>query len=193
MKKKFDGKIFMAVFIGVIMIMSTLGFLVGQGGTTLENNNIKVNGIELTPVTTGYTAKVGNSQIGFTNSPFFVNRTKIDQSAINQIKSSSYVIMTSNYTSPYASDIALMEYQLTQILGSQLNVQSQIAFTTNATQLPQATCSNASPLMQVIEFRDGNLTGADYQNNCLILTSASPAGYVELRDRLVYGLFGILT
>ena len=193
MKRKFDGKVIMAVFIGVIMIMSTLGFLVGQGGTGLEGTAIKVNGYELTPVQGGYTAEIGDAQIGFTYSPFIANRTKIDSNAINQIKSSKYLVMTSNFTSPYASDIALMQFQLAEILANELNIQAQLAFTKNETQLPAITCQNASQFMPVIEFRDGNTTDAFYQNNCLVLTAPSPAGFVELRDRLVYGLFGRLT
>ncbi|MEK6967836.1 MAG: hypothetical protein AABX51_04350 [Nanoarchaeota archaeon] len=195
MKKGINWKAIFTVFIGVIMVGSTIGFLVGPFGfgSGVSGTSIKVNGHKLDVVPGGFETKVGKAIIAFTYSPSAANRTIIPSEAIDKIKGAGFIYMASDPNSSSAQDIALTQFQLSEMLNNEFNVKSQVAFTKPFRQFPVVTCLNASPLVPVMIFEDANQTNATYENNCLVLQAENSAAYNELRDRLVYGLFGILT
>jgi len=132
------------------------------------------------------------TRLTFTYSPIEVNITEIPAEAIERIKNSPFVYLSSEPNSTSLEDVALAQYQLQQVLASQFNVQSSIAFTRPNNQTFSIGCENASQYVPVIVFEDANQTATIYQDNCLRLQAANPSAFIALRDRTVYGLLGIL-
>src|SRR3989344_183134 len=101
MKRRINWGVIFAIFIGLLMVGSTIGFIVGPFGFSggIAQDSIKVNGhrIDITP--NGYETRVGNSVITFTYSPIDVNSTKIPYEAIEKIKNSPFVYLTSEINS----------------------------------------------------------------------------------------------
>lgn len=192
MKNQTNWRVIFAIIIGIIMVGSTIGFIIGFSGSGVGGESIRVNGFRLTVTPTGYETKINGQTIKFTYPPDAANGTYISPEAISQIKNAAVVYLTSDPNSTSVQDIALVQFQLQEILANSFKVQSQIAFTQPYLQSNIITCANASPQVQVIVFEDDNSTSANYGNNCLELKAVNSNAYAELRDRLVYGLFGII-
>src|SRR3989344_824966 len=107
MKKSINWKAVFTIFIGVIMVGSTIGFLVGPFGfgSGISGTSIKVNGHKLDVVPGGFETKVGKAIIAFTYSPAAANRTKIPSESIDQIKGAYFVYMASDPNSTSGQDI----------------------------------------------------------------------------------------
>ncbi len=174
------------------MVGSTVGFIIGFNSDGIAGNSIRVNGVKLNVVPGGYEATIKGATIAFTYSPSAANRTIIPAQAFDRLISGGFVYLTSDPNSSSAQDIALTQFQIAEMLRNEFNVQSQVAFDKPLQNFPVVTCENASQYVPVIVFKDSNETNASYQNGCLVLTAQNSAAYIELRDRVAYGIFGIL-
>ncbi len=192
-RSKINWSVVGAVVLGLIMLGSTVGYIVGMVGYG-DGTSVYLNGfnIKIRSDGLGYETTVKGKTVPFTYSPIALNSTIASQAAIDKLISSKYIIFTSNSTSLAAQDIALMQFELGRIFQDNFNIQTQIAFTTPVGAFPVIGCENSSVYVPVVEFRDTNDTAIYSEGNCVIVASQSSTSYIILRDRLVYGLFGIL-
>ena len=62
----------------------------------------------------------------------------------------------------------------------------------NSFNLPVVACSDSTPYVPVVYFRHGNSTNIHLDNDCIIAEAAENAGFIMVKDRLLYGMLGVM-
>lgn len=184
-------KVAVALVVGFLMVSSVIGFAVinfGQEGET----KLKYKGHTLTRLSDGTViTKVSGKELPFTYFPAEIESIPMESSIAGRINSTRMVFVTSDYYSNNSQVIGLIEYDLMKALAEKQVFVVQ-GFTENATRLPVVTCRNSTKFVPVIFFSDGNSTSIHYSGECIIVQADSYDGFVKARDRLLYGIFGVM-
>lgn len=176
----------------VIMTLSTAGFLLlGNGGGNADE--YEYNGFKLVRTQNGWQVRLDTGVVYFYGDPSQAYKYNISQDIINQIRNSPYFYMTSEVNTSISREIALAEYDITNLLLSHYNIYATTGFLEkNEFNSPVITCANATQFVPVIVFTESNVTEATKVNNCIFFAAANGRDVLGLRDRLLYGVFGVL-
>ena len=183
-------KKFMVYFIGFIMISSVFGIIFygfSSGGASAEYNGFKFfNRGDF------WSANIDGREAMFTYFPSEIEGIPADDNAVSRLKNTLQIDITSDINGTFAEGIALAEYQMGITL-SNFDVFTRNGFT-NQTKYnaPVITCNNATNFVPVVYFTKGNATRIYMQGNCVIAEAANNADVIRLKDRLVYGILGII-
>ncbi len=191
MKQKDDNrksKILISIFIAFIMITSVIGFMFGQYAT----EQYKFRNYKFTRTDQGLSLVVNKQDVYFDYFPTEANITDFDTAIDSKIKSTKMFYLTYNYTSPYSEVLGKSAYDIILTL-SKFGVYVQPAFTNQTSfNVPVITCANATAFVPVIYFKESNQTRAYIDSECIVLESESETDFVRLKDRVLFGFFGIL-
>ena len=100
--------------------------------------------------------------------------------------------VTYDLNNTYAQSIALAQHQ-TGLTLAQYNIFVRKGFTANNTfNLPVIKCEDATLNVPVVYFRQGNTTSIHAENNCVIVSASNNAGFIQAKDRLLYGILGVI-
>ena len=183
-------KKFMVYFIGFIMISSVFGvifFGFSSGGASTKYNEFKFfNRGDF------WSTNIDGREAMFTYFPSEIEPIQADANAISRLRNSPQIDITSDFNDTFAEGIALAQYQMGITL-SNFNVFARSGFT-NQTKYnaPVITCNSSTQFVPVIYFKNSNATKISFENNCIIAESATNADVIRLKDRLVYGILGII-
>ncbi len=73
------------------------------------------------------------------------------------------------------------------------NIYLRRGFTTNNTfNLPAIACDDATSAVPVIYFRKGNATKIYLKNSCIIAEAPSNQEFIKAKDRILYGMLGVM-
>lgn len=192
-KKKDNKKVWLVgIFMAVIMVTSIIGFMVGENPDQTKT----YNGIKFYRTNIGWEAKINNKMVQFTLLPEEAQGINISNTLIEQLKTTKMAQVTFDPNAAYPQETALAQYQLQQTMNNALNLYATIGLT----ELPKnitytgsiTTCQNATQYVPVILMTYGEETKITESNNCIILEAQSTSDMYSLKDRLVYGLLGIL-
>lgn len=179
---------FLTFFIIMIMTTSILGFLWGRD----SEEQLKYNDKSFTRQQSLWVAKIDGRQKSFYYFPLQVEDIHVDGGAIPAIKNAPMLYMTYELNQSGAEYIAQAIFDLDEELSSG-NIYTVKALTgENKFGLPVVSCNNATPNVPVLYFKQENQTGISLNNNCIIAAAKTPADFLRVRDRLVYGFFGII-
>lgn len=195
----------MSIFILIIMVGSTFGFIYSYYQDESRKNSYDYNGFKLKTKNNMWTLDVGGKVLEFYNHPTQLEQINISSRAKEELVNGNPIVVTfdpeDNLNSIYAQYLDQVRLDLSQSINaiSAVTVKSDLY-----TQLPQISCAN-----RTVAFQDGNemknynlniiylkksndtrITVAD--NGCVILESQSALGFLELKDRLVYALFDVM-
>ena len=68
-----------------------------------------------------------------------------------------------------------------------------MGFTTeNEYNIPVITCADATPTVPVLYFQRTNETKVYREGSCIILEAATDFDLLRLKDRILYGIFGVM-
>lgn len=192
-KKKDNKKVWLVgIFMAVIMVTSIIGFMVGENSDQTKT----YNGIKFYRTNTGWEAKINNKMIQFNLLPEEVQEINISNTIIEQLKTTKMVQITFNPNAAHAQETAWAQYQLQQTINNALNSYATIGLTELPVNITYAgsiiTCQNATQYVPVIMMTYGEETKITKSNNCIIFEAQSTYDMYAVKDRLVYGLLGIL-
>jgi len=184
------AKKFMVYFIGFIMVSSVFGvifFGFGSGGAST-----KYNGFKFFNRGDFWSTNIGGREAMFTYFPLEIEPISADDAAINRLRNSPQIDITSDFNDTFAEGIALAQYQMGITL-SNFDVFARSGFTNQTSyNAPMITCSNATNFVPVIYFKHGNTTKIYMEGSCVIAEAGNHADVIRLKDRLVYGILGII-
>lgn len=199
-KKLLSSGNLMAVFIVLIMTTSILGFMYGggNGGET----SFTYGTHEFSSLVDGTFAMLTDGEpIVFNYHPDVVlldDNYNISDSFFESLKAYKNLYVTYAPDDTYKDAIAVILYDvnprfnLKGILSSRFNINLINAFTAeNEFGLPIIDCENAGSGEIVIEFKDSETPGFTQSDNCVIVNVGSDRDIIMLRDRLLYGLYGV--
>lgn len=189
-KREKKKRLYMSLFIVVIMTLSVLGYMIGSGFE--DQTKFNYNDFKFTQINNRWTTKINNKDVVFDYPPFQVENINVTTSIIEKIKNSPQIDTTSDFNSTFKEIIALAQFGLAQTLAIN-NQFLRSGFTTkNEFDLPVITCDNATTFVPVLIFQKSNETIIYEENNCIILKAKSNQDLIALKDRLLYGVFGII-
>ena len=182
-------------FIVLIMIGTTFSFVFF--GFSPGNDVVRYNGIKF--VDNGnpangklWIAKINGNEAAFSFLPGEVETISSSGDFSRMLQNKLEIDVTSDSNSTYKEAIALAEHQMSLTLNA-YNVYLRQGFATNNTfNLPVITCNDAASNIPVVYFKHGNSTGIHIDGNCVIAEASSNADFIRLKDRLLYGIFGVI-
>jgi len=189
-KSSKNTKIMISVFTALIMITGMMGFLSGgddQAEITYgEYGFNQIQGMWIT--------HIDEERVEFYSNPFDATRFNISNDAIADIKGAPGVYLTFDPDVRDVGYIDLLRLELSDDLMTKYGIIAISAvseFDPNYP-LPIIDCNNASAQVPVIYFKNAEKTDTSYFANCLALEAPSAQIHLLMKDRLMYGLYGII-
>jgi len=181
MKNK--NKIYFAIFIAFIMITSILGFFYGG-----SEERFTYKGFSFNHVGEKWITHINGKSVDFDYFPGDVDYINLSDVIISKIKNSKMIYVTYSQNQSNLDEIAIAQFSLSQKLSDfNIYVASAIA-EKNDFGLPVINCNNATEFVPVIELRKGYSDSIILEKDCIILDG----NLIKLKDRLMYGLYGII-
>jgi hypothetical protein len=180
---------FAVFFIGFIMVASAFGVVFfGFGGDT---STIKYKGYKFIDKGNYYTVNIEDNELEFAYTPYEVEQIPVDAGIIDRLKNANEIDATPAFNDSSPQEIALAQYQLSMAMYNR-GTFVRNGFTSKNKDFSVITCQNATNFVPVIYFRSSNTTDIRMENNCIIAEGANGFDILRLKDRLVYGVFGII-
>ena len=183
------GKKLISYFIGIIMVGSAFGVIFFGFGS--NENAIKYKEFKFYNKGDLWSVKIDGKEALFTNLPDQVSNIDVEAIAISKLKGSAQIDSTSKFNDTLAEPIALAQFQMSSSLNN-FGIFLRNGFVENISNFPIISCEDATSFVPVLYFRSANQTKVYLENDCLIAESSNGAETLRLRDRLVYGILGIL-
>jgi len=191
MRKKESKKkqVLLSVVIAVIMVSSILGYMFGRE----EPNTVEYNKLKFYQKNFLWATKINGVEVVFHNFPSAVEYINISDEIFSRITSTLEVDSTYDQNSSFVEDIALAQHSLEQIFSNFFNIYLRKGLTTKSNyNIPIITCADATPVIPVLYFKTGNTTVVYMENNCIIAEARNGNEFLNIKDRLMYGLLGII-
>ena len=187
-KREQRKRLFMSLFIVAIMTLSVLGYMIGRGSEeTTKYNNFRFN-----KANNKWVTKIDKRDVRFDYFPSSVEDINITGEIINKIKNSIQMDVTSDVDSEFKEQISLFQFELAYAL----SVTGQFirrGFTSeNEFNISVITCENATEYIPVLMFEKTNKTEVYREDNCIIISAKTESDFTALKDRILYGIFGII-
>jgi hypothetical protein len=185
-EKKKWGLIIVTIF---LMLGTTFGVL--QFGFAPAGQAVRYNGIKFTQAQNAWLANVQGKQAAFTFLPEETENIFAFDDFSSKLQNRLEIDVTSDFNNTFRESIALAQYQMGLTM-DQYNVFVRQGFTTPQQQFPKITCNDASENVPVIYFRQSNTTQISSQGSCIIAEASSNADLIRVKDRLLYGILGVI-
>jgi len=185
------GKKTLVYLIGFIMISSVFG-VIFFGYNTDGTTTAKYNGFKFINKGGFLSTNVNGREVLFSYFPSDVELIPIDSETINRLKDKLEVDVTSEFNDTLSEAIALAQFQMGITLNN-FNAFVRNGFTSeNPSNFQIITCRDSTDFVPVIYFRSSNETRIYLKNDCIIAEAASDVDVIRIKDRLVYGILGII-
>jgi hypothetical protein len=188
----FSKKNLVGLFIVAIMVLSGVGYLWVQnsGGTATD-----YKGHQFVFSGDKWYTKIDSATVGFTYHPADLERINISPELMEYIKSVKMFYITFEPNSSFIENFEILRMELETELPQYFNIYPTTGVTFNSSvysQFPIVTCQNATVFVPVIYLRQGETTEIIPDGSCIILQARDVSDVPALKDRLMYGLFGIM-
>ena len=191
MKEKKDKKKWgLILFIVFIMIGTSVSFVFF--GFEPQNDVEKYEGIRFVKFSDRWEAKINGIKAAFSFLPTEVGNIFVKNDFASMLQGKLEIDVTYDLNNTYKESIALAQHQMGLTLG-QYNIFVRKGFTTNNTfNMPVITCHDATSNVPVVYFRNGNLSNIHSENGCFIVEAATNADFIKAKDRILYGILGVI-
>ncbi|MAG91277.1 hypothetical protein CMO83_01210 [Candidatus Woesearchaeota archaeon] len=186
-EKKKWGTIMFLIFIMVGLTSSFVFF-----GFSPTSNKVKYN--DLTFRTNGnvWVAQINGVNAAFSFLPTDVEGIFAFDDFSSLLQNKFEIDATYDFNSSFREPIALAHYQMGLTLNS-YNIFLRQGFTANNTfNMPIITCDDATSNVPVVYFKYGNTTNIHLEGSCVIAEASTNADFIRLKDRLLYGILGVI-
>ena len=178
------------VFIVIIMIGTSFSFVLF--GFSPSSEKVVYNGIQFTRLPDRWEAKIDGKAAAFSFLPTEVEKLPVLGNATTKLQGKFEIDATSDMNSTLKEPIALAQHQMGLTLWN-YNMYVRNGFTSNNTfNFPIITCHDATSNVPVVYFRHANETGIYAENSCIFAEAPSAAEMIKVKDRLLYGVFGVI-
>ena len=192
MKEKKERKRWGLILFLVIIMIGTSFSVFFYGGSP-QNEIVKYNGIKFVSSSNQgpWIAKVNGKEATFSFLPTEVETINVNGD-IEKLNGKFEIDVTSDVNSTYKEAIALAHHQMTLTLAP-YNVFIRQGFTTNSTfNVPIIECDDATSNVPVVYFVYGNSTSISLENDCILVKASTDADFIKIKDRLLYGILGVI-
>lgn len=179
------------IFMVFIMIGTTFSFVFF--GFSPATEKVKHGKLLFTyiPRDNIWIANVNGREAAFSYLPNDVENIIADDFSM-VLKNKFEIDVTSDTNSTHKEAIALAQHQMGLTL-AQYNIYARKGFTTNNTfGSPIITCNDSTANIPVVYLKYGNATNIHTENHCVVAEASSNADFIRVKDRLLYGVLGVM-
>lgn len=190
MKEKSEKKRWgMIFFILLIMVGMSFSLFSGFSGNA---EKAKHNGITFTKFPDRWEAKISGQQAAFTFLPTDVEKIPISGDFAALLQSKPEIDITYDLNSPHNQSIALAQYQMGLTLQA-YDIYVRQGFTSNNTfKMQVIKCRDATQNVPVVYFKYANSTNIHVNGSCVIAEASANSDFIKVKDRLLYGILGVI-
>ena len=189
-EKKQKKKLGLMIFIVIIMVGTSFSVFLYNGSP--QAHVAKYNGIKFLNDGSKWTAKINGKYAAFSFLPSEVAGIKTPPELNSLLSGRIEIDATSEFNSTYKGSIALAQDQISLVAGI-YDVYVRTGFTgNNSFKFPAITCEDATKAVPVIYFQESNLTEIKAKGNCIIAGASSETDFIRVKDRIVYGMLGVM-
>ena len=183
-----SAKVWMSVFIGLLMVMSVFGIIIGS-----QSSDIRYGGVKFTQEDSVYKAKIKGREVHFYTLPFESNYLNFSKSDFDIINSSSFIITSFDpaAANESAPAIELARFDMATMMTDKLFLNGVIAPSPGYESLPVIGCPNATASSPAVIFNTSDSAGVVASGNCVYLNGRG-ADFLRIRDRLIYYYYGVV-
>ncbi|MBW2981481.1 hypothetical protein KY343_01245 [Candidatus Woesearchaeota archaeon] len=191
MRKEKDNKLarnLVTLFIVILMVGSVVGYMFGRdSGETYKYNDYK-----FLRAGNKFILKINGADIEFDYLPLDVSDINISSEILNKLSNKIEIDSTYDKDNKFKEGISVAQYDLEQyfnIIG--------IYFVNGLTAendygMPIITCNTITESVPVLYFKESNQTKIWIENDCIIAEARSEIDFIRIKDRMIYGLLGVL-
>jgi hypothetical protein len=187
-KKFWNKKNAIAMIIALLMVSSVIGIWTSSdtGPTT------KYKGHVLTARDNMWWIKQGKAEIAFNFHPLDVENISMDPEINEKLDTLMFYVTFDPEKSEYIDLIRFSMASALQAKGAY--IESGITKESEEYDLPVIDCSNATSFVPVVKFEisEENKTILILEDNCIIAQAKDEVDMVKIKDRIIYGLLGII-
>ena len=193
MKEKKEKKRWGLILFLVVIMLGTSFSVVLYYGFQGQSQAAKYNGINFASNGNFWTAEISGRQAAFTYLPADVQNIPAANDFSKLLQGKYEIDSTSEVNSTFRETIAQAQYQMGLTLEA-YNIYLRKGFTANSTfrQVPIITCANATQNVPVIFFTKSNSTNISLKGNCIVADALTAADIIRVKDRLLYGILGVM-
>ena len=189
-EKKEKKKWGLILFIVLIMIGTSFSFVFF--GFSGGQEKVKYKGITFARFADRWEAKISGAKAAFSFLPDEVEGISSFDDFAKELQGKFEIDVTYDLNSTYSRPIALAQYQMGLTLAA-YNIYVREGFTSNNTfNIPVIKCSDATSNVPVVYFRYGNKTGIHVDGSCIVAEASSDADFIKAKDRILYGMLGVM-
>jgi hypothetical protein len=179
-------QVILSVVIALVMIMSTFGIIIGS-----QNNELRYGKYKFEVGNNQYATKINGKEMVFYSLPGQDEYINLSSIIINKLKEAYFISLTFNPNDKNNAQVLdLIRYDFSQTLGKTV-INGVINTSADYKDLPVITCENATLQTPVLLFNVSDNTSIIDINNCIYL-NAKGSEFLRLRDRLLYGYYGVM-
>lgn len=187
--KKILNSAFLIVFIGSMVIgFSFPGFFNADSGASQKYGkfNFVRKGIQ-------WSTYVNSKELLTSYYPAEVNTIYIEPQILQMISGKYEIDSTADINSTAIKTIYQAQYDMASMMNFHFGAFMRAGVTTNNTQnIEVITCNQSTEFIPVIYFRESNETRAFKDGSCIIAEAESAQDFARIKDRILYGLLGII-
>jgi len=176
------------VMFGSLFTFVFFGF---GGGSGSSSGNTNYNGFQLIDRGTFWSTDIDGREAFFTYHPDNLGFIFVNNEEIDKLKDVIQIDVTSDFNDTYSEAIALAQFQMSSTL-TNFNIFIRTGFTTPQSNHPVISCKDSSNFVPVIYFKSSNVTSVYSEENCIIIETLNQEDNIRIKDRLVYGILGII-
>lgn len=192
-------KIIFSLVLAAIFLFSTIGLIFssvpgGSSGDVFGNTYSEVyNGVkfESVPNANVFVAEIDEQEVFFSYLPRDVETMTVDTNVFPLLTNKPQLKITSDSLTNYSDIKSLISYDMSRLFES-VDIQRGYVDENNPYGFEQITCEDATEFVPVLYLMNSNETKISVNNNCVIAQADSQFGYLRIRDRLLFGMYGII-
>lgn len=188
MKKLFNKKNLVSLFIVFLMVSSVIGFMWGR--SSIDTYDYK--DYTFVRKENKYGLRTETGEILFDYFPTQVEDINLSEELVARITNTLEIDATSDPDSEMKEQIAITQFELKKAF-NKIGTYFRIGFTTkNKYNLSIITCTDATEKVPVIHFKKGNETSIKLENKCIIAEGKETMDFARIKDRILYGYLGVI-
>ena len=178
------------IMLAALMVLSTLGYLVGQNNSSVSS--VTYNGYAIEVTQYGLRVTIDDKETYFTYYPDTVAYLKPDEQILNLVKNSKVITVVYDPEEDNPEMFGGVQYQLEQDFVKDNKFVIRGLTKSEGYNLPELDCVNATATVPVLKYMTGNATGYKMEGNCIIAEGIVPSDMIQLKDALIYGYYGVI-
>jgi hypothetical protein len=175
-------------FIVILMVGSVIGYMFGRS----SEESFKYNGHKFLVRGNKFGLKVNKADIEFDYFPSSVEDINVSSEILSKLLNKIEIDSTYDNNSKWKEGISVAQYDLEKYFNAIGAYFVKGLTAENDFGMPVIECDTTTNNVPVIYFKDSNQTKIWIENNCIIAEAKSETDFIRIKDRLIYGLLGVI-